>query len=146
LRSAVVLLAVALISACAEKPVPNGYKDAAALQDEYRAEVARLAVPPGVSLPPSAPEGGAAAFQEGVGRGDADFAWMCAWIRYWLKTRTNHVDEARRALQVLDTASTLPVWSDWDDAGRNALLRAVSEARSGHPENMTVISHALGCA
>jgi hypothetical protein len=146
---ALLALAAALVSAgCAPagglSPAGGGFVDAPKMQEEYRAEVARLEWPPSATAPPAAIEGeDDVKYGIGVGASSADFSWMCAWIGRWLETRGQ--PNADEALEMLDGASDLPAWDAWDDNGHSALRTAVSSARDGEVDQMQTLHQGLGC-
>lgn len=140
------LLLLGVANGCSSRSPSVTLKDSAGLQAEYHVETTRLTLPPGSIFPPRASEGDAGSFEAGVGQGDADFYWMCAWVDRWLATQKSDPAAATRALRALDAAPGLPVWPHWDEAGHRALLGAITDARAGQRGAMQGLSQGLGCA
>jgi hypothetical protein len=78
---------------------------------EFLGEQRTLMLPPGIGWPKRGPEpatyqGASNTFQDGVGRGDADAYWYCAWEERWLHDQgasgsaaTHDLEEMRHLAQ-----------------------------------------------
>jgi hypothetical protein len=115
-------------------------------QTERSAEVDRLAWPDDAAPTGFAeyPEG--AIFQAGVGANQADIAWICAWSREWLATRDVDTYAAAKAIGQLEQIESLPLWANLDRRGQDALIDAVSQARSGDAAALISQRQALACS
>lgn len=115
------------------------------MRAEASAEAASISWPPGASVAwpvaPSSPT----LYQPGVGTTEVDFAWACAWSKEWIVASTTDPARAENALRQLDGFKDLPVWSRWDEAGRNLTLDAISRARLGDPAPMQRLRSILAC-
>ena len=116
------------------------------MQEEYRAEIARLSWPPHQTPPPRANQGDERTnYQVGVGAASADFNYLCAWIGEWLNESAADPIRARDALLALDATPKLPVWPMLDAGGHEALLTAIASAHNGVAGPMRVQYGALSC-
>jgi hypothetical protein len=82
---------------------PQGAQSWAAYNAEYLAEQQRLTLPSRITWPNKAPEpptfeGSPQTFQAGVGAGQADGFWYCAWERRWLHDQSTTPAAASRDL------------------------------------------------
>ena len=116
------------------------------MQEEYRAEIARLSWPPHQTPPPRANQGDERTnYQVGVGAASADFNYLCAWIGEWLNEAAADPVRARGALLALDATPTLPVWPMLDSGGHEALLTAIASAHNGVADPLREQYAALSC-
>ncbi len=138
-----------LLTACGPGAASRGgvvVEDAVAMQEEYRAEIARLSWPPHQTPPPRANQGDERTnYQVGVGAASADFNYLCAWIGEWLNEAAADPVRARGALLALDATPTLPVWPMLDSGGHEALLTAIASAHNGVADPLREQYAALSC-
>jgi hypothetical protein len=118
---------------------PTAAKDWAAYNAEFLRERATLQMPPGVTWPKQGLaeptfQGTANTFEDGVGRGEADALWYCAWERRWLADQSRDPKAASQDLATMRgladtprfTVSTLP-------GDRHIFTDAWSRAALGDP-------------
>lgn len=139
-------VAVCVVLAGCGSAQAEGMNDADGMQEEYRAELARLEFPPDYSPAAEAAEGeSGASYQSGLGRGAAGFQWLCAWSQEWISQRALDSERADHALDVLDTFPELDLWNNMDNTGRQTILAAVDEARLNDPSGIQQQVEAIGC-
>jgi hypothetical protein len=147
MRQIAFLFTIALLAAgCSAGAVqPPAIGQGSDMVNERNEEVARLSWPSGAGSPSFAPYPSGFMFEKGVGSNQADIAWVCAWSREWLATRSSDPTRANHALNELGLLETLPFYANLEASGRLALMDAIGAARSGDPEPLITQRTGLDC-
>lgn len=111
------------------------FTDKAGIEQEYRESLGKLEFPAGYTPPETMDNLTADQYEKGFGDTRASFVWECAWKRDWLDTYGTNPDEAKKALQQLQTAKDMPYMqgNKVDDAMRQALQEQLDKAALGDP-------------
>ncbi len=102
----VAVVATTAVACNSHGGVDAGHLSYEQYDSEYKREAAKLTLPAGTSWPAhaqayAAPPGHSLTYEPGVGVGNADQFWFCAWSRAWLKAPDKSLPEAQNALKAL---------------------------------------------
>jgi hypothetical protein len=117
---------------------PPGAKDWNAYNTEYLAEQKKLTLPLYVSWPSKAPapptyQGAPQTFEDGVGRGQADSYWYCAWERRWLSDLSGRPAAAKQDLRQLMKLKGTSFYQANAPSDRHIYTDAWARAQLGDP-------------
>jgi hypothetical protein len=123
----------------------------AAYDADYRQAKSALKLPPGVEWPAHIKSAAAAGekvlYEPGSGISEAQFYWLCSWGREWLDQHGRDGRRAADALDHMETARGMRVWTRGvDDALRNMINQAILDAREDKDATMRVLFGGEPCS
>ncbi|WP_436980579.1 hypothetical protein [Streptomyces sp. enrichment culture] len=128
------VLSLLLMGCSSSEAAPSGERKLYSLEDvtsEYQAAADELFLPAGFEWIGFSPEE-AELFMPGVGTGNAQFEWLCAWQIEWLESMPVDSEAAELALIQLRSALDLEIMTRYlDKEGRDIFIQDLDRAELG---------------